>query len=455
MNQRSPSERSPFERQVADRIAEQPSSIPLPRAFVHELTAQAGQTGQRPRWLALLKEPPMRSDNHLAVGSPTVRAAMLMAATLLVAALVAGAGVAGQRLLAADAIVVAQDGSGTTTTIAEALELAADGDTILIRPGTYVEAFTISKDIAIEGQGPREAIVIVAPEGGPSFTPGISGIDEYAILVDDASASISGVTLQGGRSRIFLDSAQASLRDLVLSGVGAWLPDSGPGSGAIIAAEDSDLELRDSLLRGSGGVSLDEAAVATIVANRFLDGSGIFLPGGVGTVVEGNDFSGTSQLGIQLGGAADVLIEGNSFSDRDHPIRFWHTSDPDSKARIVRNTIVRAATGINLPRGAAGLVGENRISDSGTAISAPDYAGTIEDNTLDANALAMLLWDGSPTVQGNAVTGGEVGLRFGERATPAMSGNTVCGNTTDVEAPGGFDLSGVEICESPALATAD
>ena len=58
--------------------------------------------------------------------------------------LIAGAGLAGTRLLAADgSIVVDQSGGGDFATIAEAVAAATDGDTILIRPGRYVETVEI------------------------------------------------------------------------------------------------------------------------------------------------------------------------------------------------------------------------------------------------------------------------------------------------------------------------
>lgn len=53
-----------------------------------------------PRWLALVKEPPMRTSSSLAVGSPMARIAAIIVATLLLALMVAVAGVAGSRILA-------------------------------------------------------------------------------------------------------------------------------------------------------------------------------------------------------------------------------------------------------------------------------------------------------------------------------------------------------------------
>ena len=55
--------------------------------------------------------------------------------------------------------VVAQDGSGDFVTITEAVDAAADGDTIMVKPGVYIEAVTIAKDITRVGSR------IVRPHG--------------------------------------------------------------------------------------------------------------------------------------------------------------------------------------------------------------------------------------------------------------------------------------------------
>ncbi len=94
-------ERIDFERIVASHIAGE-GVAPPDDPFYDELLARAERHGQRPRWLALIKEPPMRTSSHLAVGSPTARLGAILITMLLLAATVVGAGAAGQRLLAAD-----------------------------------------------------------------------------------------------------------------------------------------------------------------------------------------------------------------------------------------------------------------------------------------------------------------------------------------------------------------
>jgi hypothetical protein len=154
-----------LEHEIRATLGENAPMLP-PNHLLHTFEYNANRTRRYPRWLALIEEPTMRSNNNLAVGSPTARVAAILATTLLLAVAWATAGAAGQRLLALDgAIIVAQDGSGTCATITEAGAAANDGDTMMVRPGTYTEAVEIDRDINVRGDGDVAAIILVAPEG--------------------------------------------------------------------------------------------------------------------------------------------------------------------------------------------------------------------------------------------------------------------------------------------------
>ena len=89
-----------FERLFADGLHEL-APRRAPDRLRTTIKAETGETRPRARWLALIKEPTMRTNNRVAVGSPTARVAAIMAATLLARrCLVIGAGVAGAQLLA-------------------------------------------------------------------------------------------------------------------------------------------------------------------------------------------------------------------------------------------------------------------------------------------------------------------------------------------------------------------
>ena len=90
-----------FERSVVEGVSGMGPLSPSAGAIDRTIT-RARSRRQRPRWLALIKEPPMRRASRLVVGSPTARVAAIIIATLLVALVLAAAAVAGSRLLTDD-----------------------------------------------------------------------------------------------------------------------------------------------------------------------------------------------------------------------------------------------------------------------------------------------------------------------------------------------------------------
>ena len=69
-----------------------------PDTLLDDVFLTTGQMRPRPRWLAILKEPPMRISTRVAVGSPTYRLAAVVVLTLLLA-VAATAGVIGAASL--------------------------------------------------------------------------------------------------------------------------------------------------------------------------------------------------------------------------------------------------------------------------------------------------------------------------------------------------------------------
>ena len=97
-------------------------------------------------------------------------------------------GVAGAEVLR-----VEQDGSGDFTSINSAMGAAEDGDVIQVGAGVYEESLTITKFLALLGEGPGETII--RPEPG---APGI--VVNQA--VGDAFAYLVGFTVEGGAPAI-------------------------------------------------------------------------------------------------------------------------------------------------------------------------------------------------------------------------------------------------------------
>ena len=397
-----------------------------------QVKTESSRVRPRPRWLALIKESPMRSNSRLAVGSPTMRVAAIMVATLLAAIMVVSAGIAGAQLLAADGpIVVDRSGGGDYTTITDAVEAAVDGDTVLVRPGTYTEAFVIDKDITLTGDGPVDRIIIEAPEDGPQF----SGLpsDFYALLLQDAGeATISGLTFRGEPSIVIISGGSPTIEDSVFDNVG-WAYDgsniSPLGSSIVVAGESSALVSGNTLVDG-GPIGVFGGSTPHVEGNTLTGGPHVYLANhGEGTVIEANDIDGTFRWGIGVFDFDPITIEGNTITNPgDDGINF------SSGSGIIRGNVISGAqlVGIIAGRGPATVAG-NELTDSRVAIAYSVAEGLIEDNTVVGGVAGIVVTGKSPLLRGNVVRGVEErGIVVGTGTSPTLSGNTSCDNGTNL-----------------------
>jgi parallel beta-helix repeat protein len=340
-----------------------------PGALRYDITQATAGTRPRPRWLADLKEPPMRTSSSLTVGSPTARVAATLAATLLLGVLLAGAGLAGTRLLAADgSIIVDQSGGGDFTTIAEALAAATDGDTILVRPGRYVETVAID-DVAltIRGDGDRDAVILEA-----------GGAEPFLVLTN-SDAEISGMTLTGPGSAVVIQGGAPTLRDLAFDHVGG-AGDAGSALEGLIVNVRATPVIADNLFDGGGLIRSVGSSAPVIEGNVLRDGPRIeLIDPAEGTVIRGNTITDAHWAAIGVYGQGSTLIEDNVIEGGDSEA--IAIGEPGFVAfgtnPVVRNnTISGALCGITVADGAAPLIESNRLSVSefGLVFAAPTAA---------------------------------------------------------------------------------
>jgi len=84
-------------------------------------------------------------------------------------------------------LIVDASGSGDYKTIASAILSAKTGEIIVLRPGTYKETLTISKDVRIVGKGGRSMVIV---EGAP---------DAHVFNFTSGSAALTGLTIRHTR----------------------------------------------------------------------------------------------------------------------------------------------------------------------------------------------------------------------------------------------------------------
>jgi parallel beta-helix repeat protein len=411
-----------------------------PAGLLENVLLTSGRSRQRPRWLALIKEPPMRLTSGLAVGSPTARIAVLVIATLLLVVLATSAVVAGSTLLAGSApIIVAQDGSGAHETIADAVTAAKDGDTILVRPGTYIGTVIIDKDIVLRGDGPREEIVLEFTADSPTVLTEFAPIP-YGVLLVDTVATVSDMTVRGPNvAAAFIVVGGAPTLERVVDELEGDF--SGSPQTSVGLVHGAGATVRDSLLDGpiwdlgSPTVAGYEGVGGTgrVVVDENVVDAGIWV-----TVTDGGSVTNNrvTNGGIEfiLEGGGSALIEGNDTA------MYLSLKDTDGTGITVRDNVVRGedefGVGVYLGSGSP-VVENNDISGARVGITVPG--------------------GGSPTIRGNEIKDNGTGISVAHStAAPIIEDNRFCGNEQDLVTPEGptltLDPSNV-ICPAEAAAT--
>ena len=279
-------------------------------------------------------------------------------------------------------LVVAADGSGDYGTIATAVAAAHDGDTILVRPGRYVESvFVDGKDLTIAGDGEQGTVIVVAATSpGPGSPADAPSSDAYpwAFALADGDIALSDLTIEsagdaidawgdGSPVLVGLDvrAPEGSLegpgvwlrvRPAASSETVAWSARSGIGAGSRISIvgnelpatcigmwdRDSQATIRDNTIRGCErefGIHIGQGSTATIEGNdievpdlpadleaMYLEGlSGILLvDSGDGVVIRDNAIHG-SATGIMATASAGFgphrIQPGDRQHDRDRASR--------------------------------------------------------------------------------------------------------------------------------------
>jgi PPM family protein phosphatase len=192
-------------------------------------------------------------------------------------------------------------GSGTgSATIAGAIALADNGDTIAVEPGTYREQIVLTKNVTLTATRPRE--VVIQP----------AGVGDGAIVIDAPQAArVVGFKIQGSAEAplpigVLIRRGMAEIADLEISNT----------QQAAIAIDGGAPTVRGTTIRvGSGaGIRMRTGVSPRITHNVIArdnastsPGWGIEMPADATPILEANVFTGFG---------ADVL-HGASASNRD------------------------------------------------------------------------------------------------------------------------------------------
>ena len=259
------------------------------------------------------------------------------------------------------------------SSIQTAIGAALDGDTVLVRPGTYDERIDfLGKAITVTSEGGPEVTTIDGDLGGPVVTL-VSGEGPMSVL--------SGFTVQRGNARfgpaywgggIRVEDSSPVIAGNVITdntacsgggGIGvvrgspiiegnliadnSQISCTGGGGGGILILEDSSAQILDNVISGNfwgsgngGGIRLDGAGAVTIKGN----------------VISANTATGVHPAshggGIHIVNYSEALIVQNliTYNDADEGGGIWWRV-PSPGPVLVNNTIA----GNRAPHGGSGI----------------------------------------------------------------------------------------------------
>jgi hypothetical protein len=432
---------------------------------------------QRPCWATRERWFPMPTQ----AGSGELRRTILvMGALLLLTLAMAAAFAAGSRLVASQTtIIVAADGSGDVVTLGEAVARARDGDTVVVRPGTYTEVVTVTQDVAIRGEGAIESIVVRATDIGPSIETGILASrpvadQRYAVLIIEADPTLTGLTFAGESSAVVAIGGAPTITGNHFEGVGLRQDHEEVrpyevvvGINAIAVGGGSRATIRGNRVVDSGPIASFDLSEPLIEDNELVGGA--HIAGGFGNAAKiRNNHVEWASWGIESRGGTAPLIEGNTITEvtfpiyaeggaatiRDNHIQRGASSDTgiqydNGSGTIEGNTVNGYARGV-VVTDFEGAISGNTIDSGFEGVNLTDSTGTVSDNQIKAVFSGITMSQSSPDVVDNAIEGSITGVSVvGEESAPTFSGNQLCGTTRSVSASDGAtepDLSGLGDC---------
>jgi hypothetical protein len=255
------------------------------------------------------------------------------------------------------------------STIQQAVNNAKEGDTILVKPGTYEGGITISKSLVLEGQ---EGSTLTKIQGGPN-TIGISILNAKDVV-------IRGFTITGSQIGVSIgNSSSVCLEQNDISN------NLGPGISATtvsqaVAAYPRGLIIANNRITGNVGfgISANDILQLDIIGNEILNtatkpdgtaGQGIALLGGSKVQIKRNRIARAREFGLFAKGVTELVIEGNEISEiPDVPGTKLGTAialqEGTTASEVRANTITESDIAISVEKGTAIRLVENRISGS-------------------------------------------------------------------------------------------
>lgn len=289
--------------------------------------------------------------------------------------------------------------------IMDAVAAAADGDTIHIAPGTYLENVGIFQyqDLELIGTGGQLMTIVDAAGAG------------RAVTVMYSNVRMRGLTLTGGAVRdgggLFADDSSVMLLECRISG-NAVGTSAGSAVGGGLFAVHSSVTLVGSTISGNaanastgggiiagafgGGLGSYDGELtlvdSMVTANSSSHDGGAILAGGSLTLINSTVAANTSTSGT--GGIvsyASLALESTRVSGNSGANILWFQSGPTDTITIENSTVIGSTIGVQVFGGYAG----NSLTVTNSTLSG-NSAGGICIDSLGAEVSNCVLWNNGP-----------------------------------------------------------
>jgi F-box protein 11 len=335
-----------------------------------------------------------------------------------------------------ESIVVAQAGDGQARGIFEAVERAAPGTRIFVRPGVYREALKIDRPVEIIGEGPASGIIL---EGqGPllqvkadafsihGFTlrgPG-EGAGSPLVEILRGTALLEDCTITGGGTGISLNGSRTrgTLRRLSFSSL---------HTSAILASARASVRVEACRVSSSrSGITLGEGAEAGIRGCRIEGGHyGIEFGARCGGILESSEITRYAYAGILVRDGADPSVQKCTI----HHGNFGIEVSDRGKGVFSDCDIAGNARGLFVTRSGNPVVRRCTIHDGQFGVGVSEKGkGVFEECRITGNLYAGVSSrrGAHPRLAKCQVTGNrDVGIWVSEKAMATVEGCDLSGNT--------------------------
>ncbi|HEX7115844.1 MAG TPA: hypothetical protein VF193_11995 [Steroidobacter sp.] len=318
-------------------------------------------------------------------------------------------------------IVVDANGNGDFSTLQEAIAVAQDGDTIVVKAGTYTGGITVEKSISIVGE---EGAVIrgsflednnipegVAVDAWLPTASAYSNASGAGILIAASNVTISGLEIESFYHGVrFADGSQTlsgvELNDLEISNVVAGIANTYGDNGSLTSKLDGVEILNVNISNAYQGVLLQDPHDAEGLARNI--------------VIDGGRFEDILEKGIY----AELLSESKIRNIEMENVGHFGRIAPAGGVGVFGNGI-----DLNLKWGEFtdividGFTFENVGTSLGAGSPHPSGGAIVikarEDGSYQSNPAS---YEGTITIRNGTIDGTTTGVRVGEYGVEGLSG---------------------------------